>query len=170
MEPTVLPLVIFSLYGGFALLEQVRPLRFKPSPFLRPFFATDVVWFLLAIGDGAGNTLDSPSSIAVDSAGHDPDRALAGDHLKYQDMGTGPAVLSIKATRELPGKTLDTGHRQACHHLPEVVRAIEDGRLHLGRVTSRIGPWENAIEALVIPVPGEELISRRVDSAPEGRG
>lgn len=50
MEPTVLPLVIFGLYGGFALLEQVRPLRFKPSPFLRPFFATDVVWFLLAIG------------------------------------------------------------------------------------------------------------------------
>lgn len=51
------------------------------------------------------------------------------------------------------GTTLTTGRCNACHHLREVVTAIRDERLHPERVTSRIVPWEEAIDAMDDPGP-----------------
>ena len=41
-----------SILAGYALvatLERVPGLRLRESPFLRPFFATDVIWYLAAV-------------------------------------------------------------------------------------------------------------------------
>lgn len=57
------------------------------------------------------------------------------------------------------GTTLTTGRCNACHHLPEVVAAIRDGRLHPERVTSKVASWEEAVDAL--DDPGPKLILAR---------
>lgn len=41
---------ILGVYGVVALLERIPALRFKPSPLLRPFFATDVGWYAATVG------------------------------------------------------------------------------------------------------------------------
>ena len=43
-------LIILGTYALLAILERSPTLRFKPSPLLRPFFATDVAWYLSAAG------------------------------------------------------------------------------------------------------------------------
>ena len=45
----LLPLLV-GAYAVVASLERIPALRFKPSPFLRPFFRTDVLWQLSTFG------------------------------------------------------------------------------------------------------------------------
>lgn len=40
---------ILATYAAVALLERVPSLRLRESPFWRPFFATDVGWYLVAV-------------------------------------------------------------------------------------------------------------------------
>ena len=40
---------ILAGYAAVAILERVPSLRLRESPFWRPFFATDVGWYLVAV-------------------------------------------------------------------------------------------------------------------------
>lgn len=53
-------MVALFLAGAFLVvagLERVPRLRFAPSPFLRPFLATDALWYLVASGSSALSVL-----------------------------------------------------------------------------------------------------------------
>ena len=41
--------IILTAYALLAVLERSPALRFKPSRLLRPFFTTDVAWYLAAV-------------------------------------------------------------------------------------------------------------------------
>ncbi len=41
---------VIATYAVFAALERSRSLRLRESRFLRPFFATDVGWYVVTVG------------------------------------------------------------------------------------------------------------------------
>jgi sterol desaturase/sphingolipid hydroxylase (fatty acid hydroxylase superfamily) len=50
MPTALLPLLVLGAFLGVACLERVRALRFVSSAFLRPWFGTDLIWQLFALG------------------------------------------------------------------------------------------------------------------------